>query len=89
MRAGGPGALWCPITCMGEAQPIDACTPVPQEQWGLCRMLMGVVWNGTECAYASGCGCDPSQDPLCEYLYPDMASCEAATAGCPGSGPLL
>jgi len=69
------------------ALPVDECTAVPAGQWGLCKMLMGVVWDGTGCSWASGCGCNAQTDPFCDYIYPDLATCQAATSHC-GAAPL-
>jgi hypothetical protein len=58
------------------------CKAVKPGQWGMCDMLMGVIWNGTECKYASGCGCDKLKDPDCARIFESMEECQKKTADC-------
>lgn len=68
-------------TCV-PVEPVEpACEAIDPFQFGACEMLLGVVFDGHECVYASGCGCGE----LCDRIFPDMASCRHA-CGLPGEG---
>lgn len=68
-------------TCVPVEPTQPACVEVDPFQFGFCDMLLGVVFDGRDCVYASGCGCEPS----CDDIFPDMASCRDA-CGLPTGG---
>ena len=50
------------------------CTTVDPGSFGLCAMLIGVVFDGKSCVSASGCGCGTQ----CSAVFADLASCQKA-----------
>ncbi len=44
--------------------------------YGDCDAVLGVAFNGTECAAISGCDCAPD----CDKFFPDVASCALTCA---------
>jgi len=69
----------------GTCVPVDpvepACVSVDPWQFGACQMLLGVVFDGESCVYASGCGCGDH----CDHIFADLESCRSA-CGLPGEG---
>ena len=47
------------------------CVALDPYAYGQCAMILGVVFDGEDCVWASGCGCD--QD--CENFFDDIESC--------------
>lgn len=51
-----------------------ACTTVDPNSFGACDMIVGVVFDGKACVYASGCGCGKA----CASVFKDLSSCQVA-----------
>jgi hypothetical protein len=51
---------------------------------GLCRLFLGVAWNGTMCTSLGGCECVGGD---CGALFPDEDACRAAYSDCPMASP--
>ncbi len=66
------GCIGCP--CYGTCQGAAACTPVKPGSHGACDMILGFVFDGNQCAYESGCSCQPD----CAAFFQDLASCQSA-----------
>lgn len=58
----------------GIADVDDACISLDPGRYGSCEMLLGVVFDGQSCVYASGCSCEPD----CDFIFPDFQSCQNA-----------
>ncbi len=50
------------------------CTTVDPTSFGLCDMVIGVVFDGKSCVTASGCGCGKQ----CAQVFTDLATCQKA-----------
>lgn len=59
--------------------PGGACTAQDAEGVGLCRLALGVKFDGMECVGIGGCEC---QGRDCENLYGSHSECEQATRAC-------
>ncbi len=67
----------CPVgeACVaGTCQGQTACTPVKPYSHGMCEMIIGVIFDGAQCTYESGCSCQPD----CNAFFKDVASCQSA-----------
>jgi hypothetical protein len=51
-----------------------SCKTLDPFGYGLCDMVLGVVFDGSSCTYASGCGCGED----CAYIFDSIESCEAS-----------
>ena len=51
-----------------------ACTTLDPNSFGMCDMIVGVVFDGKACVYASGCGCANA----CASVFKDLTSCQTA-----------
>ncbi len=60
-----------PGTC---TTPPLTCTTVNPSSFGACDMVLGIVFDGTSCVYASGCGCGNQ----CGAIFADLATCQKA-----------
>ena len=58
---------------------VGPCSAMDARGEGDCLAALGVVWNGTACVGIGGCECVGAD---CGSVYPDVASCDAAHAGC-------
>lgn len=54
---------------------VGACEPALGD-YGDCDAVLGVAFNGIECATISGCNCAPD----CDKFFPDVASCALTCA---------
>jgi hypothetical protein len=68
--------------CWGSDPDCTSCAPQDAKGDGLCKMLLGVAWNGKECISLGGCSCIGED---CENLYADMDVCAKAHLACGGS----
>ena len=58
----------------------DECIAIRDgTDFGLCELLLGWGFNGSECVPYSGCDCEP----FCHAFFPSPAECEAACAPAP------
>ncbi|TXD34520.1 hypothetical protein FRC96_12920 [Lujinxingia vulgaris] len=68
-----------------DADPVfEFAEPAPcptQSPWvyGGCYGVMGVVFDGTQCVTASGCGCPNDDCPAFETLEACAAACDQPT----------
>ena len=60
--------------CGGVAGRESACEVVRLFTHGPCNLLLGVVFDGRDCVWESGCGCEPD----CEHFFYTMEDCQAA-----------
>ncbi|MFH1532591.1 MAG: Ig-like domain-containing protein [Pseudomonadota bacterium] len=51
-----------------------SCCPLELNSYGLCDMMLGIIFDGESCVYISGCSCGPD----CEYFFDTIQECEAA-----------
>jgi hypothetical protein len=51
---------------------------------GSCNTELGFSWNGSTCSSVAGCSCIGED---CNAMWPTLAECTAAYAGCPGQAP--
>ncbi|MCA9524397.1 MAG: hypothetical protein KC609_25690 [Myxococcales bacterium] len=70
----------CVYSCSIGPLP-NECTAIKSGDFGMCKMLMGYGWNGSECTTVGGCGCD-SNPALCKYVYASRDECKKATDQC-------
>ena len=74
-----PNVCPCGASCFAPDSPgacpaAATCSKIDPNGYGTCEMLMGVGWDGSKCAFVSGCGCKED----CAKFFKDMAACEAA-----------
>jgi hypothetical protein len=67
--------------CQFEQQTCGPPTCAPQAAFGVggCEVLLGWVWDGTQCSPLSGCSC---QGPDCGALAQDPDTCNKLHDGC-------
>jgi hypothetical protein len=76
----GVNACPCGAMCLIADKPGTCtsnpatCTTVDPLSFGLCDMVIGVVFDGKSCVMASGCGCGKQ----CAAVFTDLASCQKA-----------
>ncbi len=63
-----------PGTCSGGGGGGPVCQKVDPNSFGMCEMVVGVVFDGNKCVFASGCGCADK----CALIFKDMTSCQLA-----------
>lgn len=63
-----------PGTCSGGGGGVPACQKVDPFSFGMCEMVLGVVFDGKKCVFASGCGCADK----CALIFKDMTACQLA-----------
>lgn len=68
--------------CWAEHASCVGCDEDDSTIVGECATPLGVRWNGTSCELVSGCSCE---GPDCNRYW-SLEDCQAAHAGCPGSG---
>ena len=52
----------------------EQCTPLSPYSFGMCDMIVGVVYTGKECVTASGCSCEP----FCDFVFDSLEECKKA-----------
>ena len=59
----------------GEVEPV--CEDMSDYSFGMCDMIIGVGWNGEECAWFSGCGTiDQNGVDHAESFFDSFEECE-------------
>ena len=58
----------------GDTDGAGLCVTLDPGGYGQCEMIVGVAFDGEDCVWVSGCGCEPD----CEYFFDDMESCREA-----------
>lgn len=58
---------------MGQDTWSPPCVELDPDGYGVCEMILGVVFDGQDCVLASGCGCEPD----CEYFFDDFETCQS------------
>lgn len=59
--------------CYGTCESLpQKCSIVKPGSHGMCDMIIGVAFNGTECVWESGCTCEPD----CKSIYDSMEACQ-------------
>jgi len=53
---------------------VAACITVTPNSHGMCEMLLGVVFDGTQCVYESGCSCGSD----CSAIFDSFEACQKA-----------
>ena len=61
-----------------------SCMPMDAQGSGPCALVLGVIWNGKQCVYISGCSC---QGKDCGKIYKTTKACQQAHAHCPPGPP--
>jgi len=59
----------------------ERCLPMSVGGEGGCDAILGIYWNGVECAELSGCTCTGDD---CAGLYLTLSECIGARRGCEG-----
>jgi len=63
-----------PLSIIGFA--ISQCPSTSTGDYGDCEMAMGWTWNGTDCAFVSGCGSTTnSGDNYSEFIFGNYDDC--------------
>jgi len=57
----------------------DPCAPQDVKGEGGCAQILGVFWNGAECAFISGCSCVGAD---CDKGFETPEECQRAYRGC-------
>jgi len=58
----------------GGCKNNDKCKALDPFAYGMCNMLLGVLFTGKECVYASGCSCGND----CDYFFDTLEECKDA-----------
>lgn len=69
----------CLAPCWAQGQCVDPsndCPTIDVNSFGFCEMLLGVGFDGNECKYVSGCGCDDSCDSIFQTMEACLKACE-------------
>lgn len=64
-----PMCVGCP--CFGKCVGNPQCVPVKPGTHGMCEMLLGIIFDGKQCVWESGCSCGAD----CPYFFKDFKSC--------------
>jgi len=68
-----PACYPCP--CFGTCQPVQtACQTVKPGSHGECKMLLGFIFDGSQCVTEGGCSCDPD----CKAFFASLEECQKA-----------
>ncbi len=79
----GANAMGISVDATGTACETDPCEPMLAGGEGACLLVLGTVWDGTQCRDVSGCSC-VGED--CSRLFETFEECETAYAACLGGG---
>lgn len=69
-----------PGACYKVYGPCVPCTAMDAQGQGLCKMLLGWKWDGSQCVSFGGCSC---QGTDCDRIFGSAQVCQTAMAHCP------